>query len=110
MAGRTDLVFPVNSHPDLVNGTASLCVSNGITQGAEVSTSPQGKGVGVFALSGENGLAMEDQMKDPKVNELFLKIFLPPSKQDLVLVIDINYLLYFLLSLLIVYFLPLCHS
>ena len=81
MDGRSDLVFPVNPHPDLVNGTAStphLCVSNGMTQGGEVSTSPQGKGVGVFALSassGENVLAMEDQMKDPKVSGLF------PSKQ-----------------------------
>lgn len=73
MAGLTDVVFPVDSHPELSgtrgNSAPSLSVPQG-PQGAEVSTSSQGKGVGVFALStspGENGLPMEDQIKDPKV-------------------------------------------
>lgn len=40
--------------------------------GAEVSASPQGKGVGLFALGGspgDNGLKIEDQIKDPKVKK-----------------------------------------
>lgn len=91
MSSRTDLVFPVNSHPDLVNGTTSsphLYVSNGMSQGAEVSTSSQGKGVGVFALSASSGvnvLAMEDQMKDPKVNLLFLKNTSPSLRASVII-------------------------
>lgn len=72
MAHLTDIVYPVNSCPQL--GSAEIKGGSvpglSVPQGEEVSTSPQGKGVGVFALStspGDNGLMMEDQIKDPKV-------------------------------------------
>lgn len=74
MAGRTTLIHPVDSLPDLqVQGDPSvsgLTVLPHAAKGDEVSASPQGKGVGVFALgssSGDNGLKMEDEIKDPKV-------------------------------------------
>ena len=73
MAHLTDIVFPTGSHPELA--TAELggvsASSLGVPEGEEVSTSPQGKGVGIFALStspGDNGLMMEEQIKDPKVS------------------------------------------
>lgn len=75
MAGLTEIVFPADdSQPNLTStrgsSAPSLGVPQGAAQGTEVSCSPQGKGVGLFALStspGEDGLSMDDQIKDPKV-------------------------------------------
>lgn len=67
MAHLTDIIYPVNSCPELALTSAP---SLSVPQGEEVSTSPQGKGVGIFALGtspGDNGLMLEDRIKDPKV-------------------------------------------
>lgn len=79
MAG---LVFSsADSHPELLLGGGGSSGSNLSVppqevphQGAEVSASPLGKGVGVFGLiasPSENGITMDDQIKDPKVNRMF---------------------------------------
>jgi hypothetical protein len=78
MAHLTDLVFPVASHPELASPTkiraaevrGGSAPSLGMPRGGEVSASPQGKGVGLFALStspADIGLMMEEKIKDPKV-------------------------------------------
>lgn len=77
MAGLTGVILPVDSYPEFNNiertsgSGPSVPTSSSMDTGAKVSTSPQGKGVGVFAIgaSGENGMRM-DQIKDPKVINL----------------------------------------
>lgn len=69
MAGLTD-VFPTDSQPNLTSTREGLAPSLGVPQEAGVSSSPQGRGVGLFALSSspsDSGLSMDDQIKDPKV-------------------------------------------
>lgn len=73
MAGLTE-VFPTDSQPNLTSTREGLAPSLGLPQGtsqeAGVSSSPQGRGVGLFALSSspsDSGLSMDDQIKDPKV-------------------------------------------
>lgn len=73
MAHLTDIVYPTGSHPKLAAAEVrgGSAPSLGVPEREEVSTSPQGKGVGIFALStspGDNGLMMEEQIKDPKVS------------------------------------------
>ena len=91
MSGLTKVVYPSDSlselsgpHSRSITGAGGLGSQVTTTSGgampsapletpqgaAEVSASPQGKGVGVFALGtspGENGIPMEEQIKDPKV-------------------------------------------
>lgn len=76
MAGRTTIIHATDSHPELqvhpAPSTSGLSMLSHAAEGGEVSASPQGKGVGVgvFALGsspGDNGLNMEDEIKDPKV-------------------------------------------
>lgn len=70
MEGLTE-VFPTDSQPNLASTMDSSAPSLGMPpQGAEVSCSSQGRGVGLFALStspSDSGLSMDDQIKDPKV-------------------------------------------
>lgn len=84
MAG---LVFSsADSHPELLLGGGGSSGSNLSVppqevphQGAEVSASPLGKGVGVFGLiasPSENGITMDDQIKDPKLQ------FVAPTSEE----------------------------
>ena len=78
MAGRTKLLHPVDSHPELqvrdsgsASGLGMLPAQAAKMMVGEVCASSQGKGVGVFALGtssgSENGFKMEEEVKDPKV-------------------------------------------
>lgn len=73
MAGMTEVLLCAESpHPDAVSDIGMEGGGDGGRVGGVVSTSPQGKGVGVFAMSGspgsKNGLKVTGGVhKDPKV-------------------------------------------
>ena len=88
MAGLADVVFPVDSLPKLnMEGVGDQSMPSGATPApsgdlggsgtsgdgpsqASVSTSPQGKGVGLFALGTMADEEMDVKIKDPKVSKM----------------------------------------
>ncbi len=74
MAGLTDIVFPVDSLSKLNMEEATVPSEQGMAPSISgrpapqaVAPSPQGKGVGVFALETMAGEEMDGKIKDPKV-------------------------------------------
>lgn len=72
MAGLTDVVLPVDSLSKLkMEGTSEQGIAPSAGGGAApkggMSTSPQGKGVGLFALETMAGEEVDSKIKDPKV-------------------------------------------
>ncbi len=75
MAGQADIVYPADSLK--VEGLKVSAPDQSVSPsnergglGGKVFNSPQGKGVGIFAIGsspGENGIGMANHVKDPKV-------------------------------------------
>ena len=75
MAGLTDVVFPVDSLSKLKMESSSeqgMAPSSGGP--APKVASPQGKGVGLFALETMAGEEVDGKIKDPKVSRMLYNI------------------------------------
>lgn len=72
--GHIAMVTKSESSDKMQNKASSPCTS-AIMEPGVVSVSPQGKGVGVFALEGSSGMGGDKSdglLKDPKVSRLLL--------------------------------------